>query len=215
MSFAEWIVLASVCFAGASSPGPSLVLMMRAVIKGGRLAGVVFGLTHGFGILLYATLVIAGLGAVMLASPVLFTILEIAGILFLFWIAASMVRGGLAAMKTHSAPVGNELKTETSNLASHARDGFLIVFLNPKVAAFFLAIFSQFLSADHGLGIQMLMVMTAFVIDTSWYVLIALIIALPKLLRILERHAWRLELFIGVMLLFISALLIWKMATGA
>ena len=96
MSLTEWIVLATVCLAGASSPGPSLALLIRSVIRDGRIAGVVFGIAHGFGILLYAGLVTMGLGAVMLLLPVLSTLLEIAGLAFLLWLATGMVRAGLA-----------------------------------------------------------------------------------------------------------------------
>ena len=210
MSFTEWIVLATVCLAGASSPGPSLALLIRSVIRDGRIAGVVFGIAHGVGILLYAGLVTMGLGAVMALLPVLSMLLEIAGLAFLLWLATGMVRAGLA-------PGGDVATPEASAsmpLARHARDGFMIVFLNPKIAAFFLAIFSQFLSTDQGAGVQVLMVMTAFVVDAGWYVLIAFVIAMPGLLRRLETRARQLELVIGLVLMLICAVLAWRLLTG-
>lgn len=210
MTFAEWIVLATVCFAGASSPGPSLALLIRAVIRGGRPAGIAFSLAHGVGILLYAGLVTIGLGAVLVLMPFLFTLLEIAGILFLFWLATGMVRAGLSPTETST-----ETKTAPPrSVIQEARDGFMIVFLNPKVAVFFLAIFSQFLDKDQGAEVQLLMVMTAFIIDTGWYVLMAAVIAMPALLRLLEKQAHRLELIIGLGLLVISGLLVWRLSTG-
>ena len=210
MSFTEWIVLATVCLAGASSPGPSLALLIRSVIRDGRIAGIVFGIAHGVGILLYAGLVTMGLGAVMALLPVLSMLLEVAGLAFLLWLATGMVRAGLA-------PGGDAATSEASAsmpLARHARDGFMIVFLNPKIAAFFLAIFSQFLSTDQGAGVQVLMVMTAFVVDAGWYVLIAFIIAMPGLLRRLETRARQLELVIGLVLMLICAVLAWRLLTG-
>ena len=210
MRFTEWIVLATVCLAGASSPGPSLALLIRSVIRDGRIAGVVFGIAHGVGILLYAGLVTMGLGAVMALLPVLSMLLEIAGLAFLLWLATGMVRAGLA-------PGGDAATPEASAsmpLARHARDGFMIVFLNPKIAAFFLAIFSQFLSTDQGAGVQVLMVMTAFVVDAGWYVLIAFVIAMPGLLRRLETRARQLELVIGLVLMLICVVLAWRLLTG-
>ena len=210
MSFTEWIVLATVCLAGASSPGPSLALLIRSVIRDGRIAGIVFGIAHGIGILLYAGLVTMGLGAVMVLLPVLSMLLEIAGLAFLLWLATGMVRAGLAPGADAATPEASA----SMPLARHARDGFMIVFLNPKIAAFFLAIFSQFLSTDQGAGVQVLMVMTAFVVDAGWYVLIAFIIAMPGLLRRLETRARQLELVIGLVLMLICAVLAWRLLTG-
>ena len=210
MSLTEWIVLATVCLAGASSPGPSLALLIRSVIRDGRIAGVVFGIAHGFGILLYAGLVTMGLGAVMLLLPVLSTLLEIAGLAFLLWLAMGMVRAGLA-------PGADTAPSETAAsvpLARHARDGFMIVFLNPKIAAFFLAIFSQFLSSDQSAAVQVVMVLTAFIVDAGWYVMIAFVMAIPGLLRRLESHARQLELMIGLVLMLICAVLAWRLLTG-
>ena len=210
MSFTEWIVLATVCLAGASSPGPSLALLIRSVIRDGRIAGIVFGIAHGIGILLYAGLVTMGLGAVMVLLPVLSILLEVAGLAFLLWLATGMVRAGLA-------PGADAATSEVSvslPLIRHARDGFMIVFLNPKIAAFFLAIFSQFLSTDQGAAVQVLMVMTAFFVDAGWYVMIAFIIAMPGLMRRLETRARQLELVIGLVLMLICAVLAWRLLTG-
>ena len=61
MTFTEWMILALVCLAGASSPGPSLALLLRTVIMHGRKAGMVFGLAHGLGIFFYAFFLVKGL----------------------------------------------------------------------------------------------------------------------------------------------------------
>ena len=38
MSLLQWLSLASVCLAGAASPGPSLAVVLKANLTGGRLA---------------------------------------------------------------------------------------------------------------------------------------------------------------------------------
>ena len=210
MSLTEWMILATVCFAGASSPGPSLALLIRSVIRDGQRAGIVFGIAHGMGILLYAGMVTMGLGALMLASPMVGLLLEIAGVAFLFWLATGMIRAGLARERLPR----DEPSSPSMPLTAHARDGFMIVFLNPKVAVFFLAVFSQFLTVDQGFSVRLLMVMTAFVIDTGWYVLIALVIALPQVLRVIESRARYLEFVIGVILALVCAGLVWRLLTG-
>jgi threonine/homoserine/homoserine lactone efflux protein len=211
MTFAEWFTLAAVCFAGASSPGPSLALLIRSVVRDGHLAGIVFGVAHGIGILLYSGIVTVGLGAVMVAAPHIATLLEITGIAFLFWLATGMIRAGLS----RQAVTGGTSANPSMPLSTHARDGFMIVFLNPKVAVFFLAVFSQFLTLDQGASVRLLMVLTAFFIDTGWYVLVALIIAMPKILRVIELRERQLELMIGIVLCLICINLVWRLLSGS
>ena len=97
MQFSEWVLLALSCFIGASSPGPSIALMIRAVLRDGRLAGLVFAVTHGFGIMLYAGLVSTGIIAVMLVVPGLMLGLQILGVLFLLYVSRNMISSGLKA----------------------------------------------------------------------------------------------------------------------
>ena len=56
MTLLTWTLLAFACLAGAASPGPSIAVLSKTVMDGGRRAGVVFGLAHGVGIFFYAFL---------------------------------------------------------------------------------------------------------------------------------------------------------------
>ncbi|MGB1222002.1 MAG: LysE family translocator, partial [Alcanivoracaceae bacterium] len=85
-----------------------------------------------------------------------------------------------------------------------ARDGFNVAFLNPKVALFFLALFSQFLSADMGTAARVQMVATATLIDGSWYVLVAILLGRSRLLPWLREHHHWVERITAVLLLLVS-----------
>ena len=50
MDATAWISIASVCAAGAMSPGPSLAVVVKNTVNGGRLEGVLTGIGHGLGI---------------------------------------------------------------------------------------------------------------------------------------------------------------------
>jgi len=202
MNVADWGLLALTCLAGAASPGPSLALLIRSVLRDGRMAGMVFGIAHGTGILLYAGSVAAGLGAALLVAPALFTVLQAAGAIFLLWIAAQMIRRGFTAPAAIDVQNGGTLRS--LSLKTHGVEGFMIVFLNPKIAAFFLAIFSQFLDEGQSIATRAGMTALAGLIDTGWYLLIAIIIAFPPLLARLERHQNKIELGIGSMLMLIG-----------
>ena len=215
MQFSEWILLALSCFIGASSPGPSIALMIRAVLRDGRLAGLVFAVTHGFGIMLYAGLVSTGIIAIMLVVPGLILALQILGVLFLLYVSRNMITGGLKARQESSSLDGTALDDSDAlsqkSLIIHGRDGFLIVFLNPKVAAFFLAIFSQFLSIDQSVLTRIGMTMLAWGIDTGWYVFMAFVLAMPVVLNKLRQHHGLVEASMGGLLLIAAIAMLLRM----
>ena len=91
------------------------------------------------------------------------------------------------------------------------RNGFLIVFLNPKIAAFFLAIFSQFLNAASNLESKFIMVATATVVDGLWYIFLTCVIAVPKFTNFVKISEKKIELSLGFLLLVFSIVLGIKM----
>ena len=72
MSVSQWWPLALVCLLGAMSPGPSLAIVVRHTVTSGTRAGVICAFAHGFGIFLWAALMVSGLGALLLAQPTWF-----------------------------------------------------------------------------------------------------------------------------------------------
>ena len=203
MTLTEWFILALACLAGASSPGPSLALLVQTIIKDGRRAGVVFGLAHGLGIFFYAFVVASGLNVALSFVPFLESFIEISGLIFMIYLAFLMFKSSLTIGQSEEV---EELKASHS-ISRHARSGFLIVFLNPKVAIFFLAIFTQFLGEASSFEAKSIMVLTATVIDAGWYVLITFIIAMPRFVQILEPNSKRLEFILGCIFVIICILL--------
>ena len=209
MVLSDWFLLAMVCLAGAASPGPSLILLINSVIKDGRQAGVVFGIAHGLGIFVYAVLVASGLIILLSVAPWFSIALEFAGLLFLLWLSKSMIKSSFQQVQI------DETTSESVSvpLLQYARNGFLIVFLNPKIAAFFLAIFSQFLDAASTLQSKFIMVVTATVLDGLWYILLAFVIAVPKFTKLVKLSAKKIEFSLGILLLIVSFVLGIKMIT--
>ena len=209
MGLSDWLILAMVCLAGAASPGPSIILLINSVIKDGRKAGVAFGIAHGLGIFVYSALVASGLIILLSVAPWFSISLEFAGLLFLLWLSISMIKNSFK-----KAPIGETGGDPLSApLFEYVRNGFLIVFLNPKIAAFYLAIFSQFLDAASSLKYKFLMVVTATVIDGLWYILLTFVIAVPKFIKFFKISAKKIEFFFGILLLIISFVLGIKMIT--
>ena len=208
MGVADWILLCLACLGGAASPGPSLALLIRSVIIDGKAAGVIFSIAHGAGILMYACLVITGLETILFNSPRTLLILQLAGCGFLFWMAFKMIvsnRMGTAE--------GNESQPSSSTsqpILKHALDGFLIVFFNPKIGAFFLAIFSQFLTEHQDIETKAGVVSIAWIVDTTWYLFVAQVATLPIFVKFINSYKAKIELFIGYTLILVCFVLIWR-----
>lgn len=199
MTWATWLAVVSICMLGAMSPGPSLAVVLKQTLAGGRSNGIVVALTHGLGIGLYALLSIFGLAALITASPVAFTALQWSGTLYLAWL-------GVKGLRARANPEAELPDVPTT--ASAARDGFLVVFLNPKVAVFFIALFSQVVGADTSVLAKLGYAATAMVIDGGWYLVVAWLFSTPAWLERLKRHSVWFERVFGVILVALAGRLV-------
>ena len=85
-----------------------------------------------------------------------------------------------------------------------ASEGFLISIFNPKIALFFVAIFSHFVSSEYNVPEIILMGSTAALIDAMWYILIAIVLTTSGLGTFLERQGSNISLISGVALILIA-----------
>ena len=207
MTLADWYILALVCLAGAASPGPSWILLINSVVKDGHKAGIAFGIAHGLGIFVYAVLVVSGLIVLLSVAPWFSIALELTGLLFLLWLSFSMIKN---SFQEPSIDAGTSDMVSAPLLESF-RNGFLIVFLNPKIAAFFLAIFSQFLNAASNLQSKFILVATATLVDGLWYILLTFVIAVPKFTNFVKISEKKIEFSLGFLLFIFSIVLGIKM----
>ena len=174
MVLSLWLSLALVCMMGAMSPGPSLAVVLKHSLSGGMKNGMLAALSHGFGVGLYAVASLLGLGALMLQFPTVYQFLVYLGAAYLAYLGLKIL---------FSKPNDSELNIQQSDMSSSKalQDGFAIAFLNPKLAIFFLALFSQFIDPENlTLNIGVIMCLTVFVIDTGWYLLVALLTEVSK-----------------------------------
>jgi len=169
MELAAWITIATVCATGAASPGPSLAVVVRATIRGGRVEGALTGLGHGIGVGIYAFGAVVGVSAIVASTPGLQRSIELAGAAYLFWMGVQTLRKG------GSGGLGDDL--EPGQGRRGFIEGFLVAFLNPKIAVFFLALLGSFLPVDAGLGERAGVAGLAMAIDAAWYVFAALLLA--------------------------------------
>ena len=200
MDIKSLIGLSFVCAMGAISPGPSLVVVLRNTIAGGRRQGVMTGVGHGLGITVYSFIAVMGLSSLLLANKQIFNLLQWSGALVLIWLAFDMISFNTSDLSE---------KYEDSGRRGFI-EGFMISFLNPKILVFMVAVFSQFISPDIDNPSRFIMAIMAGIIDAAWYVLVAIALAGTPIINTLRANAGPIDRSIGVVLLFIAILLIIK-----
>ena len=125
------------------TPGPNMIYCISRALSQGRAAGLLSlaGVLLGFvAHLLAATL---GLTALLMAVPLAFDVLRIAGAAYLAWLAWDAVRpGGSSPFQPRALPHDAPGRL--------FRMGLLTNLLNPKVAIFYLSFFPQFLRPEEG-----------------------------------------------------------------
>lgn len=197
MSPMLWLSLLLICILGAMSPGPSLAVVLRQTISNGRSHGIATGCAHAFGVGLWALATVWGLGLVVKRYETLYQVLTWLGAAYLVWLGVNALR--------HAATPGLQAERgRHESLWQAACSGALISLLNPKLAVFFLALFSQFVTAEQSVADQWVMVMTATLVDGLWYSLVALLFSQSHLLAWLRRHLKRVEQFTGVVLIVLA-----------
>ena len=200
MDLTSLLALSIVCAMGAMSPGPSLAVVLRNTISGGRLQGIMTGIGHGIGFVLYALVAVTGLSALLLAHDSTFLFLQWSGALVLLWLSYNML--------TYIPSNANE-SHEISGRKGFI-EGFLISFLNPKILVFLVAVFSQFIDPEMNQMERIIMAILAGLIDTIWYVLVAAVLAGTPLIDTLRSNSVIIDRVIGLVLFFLALALVGK-----
>lgn len=200
MDFTALLGLSLVCAIGAMSPGPSLAVVLRNTISGGRTQGIMTGIGHGIGFSIYAMIAVTGLSAILIADETKFALLQWAGVIVLIWLSYNMLT---------YRPSDNPKEHQSSGRRGFV-EGFMISFLNPKILVFLVAVFSQFIDPQMTDTDRVTMAVIAGTIDTTWYVLVAAVLSGTTVIDKLRENSTLIDRMIGVVLLVLAMGLIIK-----
>ncbi|MCZ4293357.1 LysE family translocator [Vibrio sinaloensis] len=197
MTFTIWLSLFTICILGAMSPGPSLAMVAKHSLAGGRVNGLATAWAHAFGIGIYAFITLIGLAVVLQQSPLLFKTISYAGAAYLAYLGYNALRskGGVAARLESG---------EQTSVWQSAKEGFLISLLSPKIALFFIALFSQFVAVGDTFTAKSLIVMTPLIVDGLWYTLITFLLSSPKLIDKIRSKAMLIDRLSGAVLILLA-----------
>ena len=198
-----WIALATVFCLGAMSPGPSLAVVLRNTLAGGRQQGIMTGIGHGIGFGIYAFLAALGIATALSIHDSTEIILKTGGIVILVW---------LGYMFINSAREGPRNDSQENDLIPQNKQGFiqgfLIARLNPKILAWMLALYTPFIEADVDIQTLLGMGFLGMVIDGTWYVTVATVLTTGDRVLKLKSISHIIDGLMGILMFIFAILLI-------
>lgn len=188
--------LALAHFVALLSPGPDFFLLVgyavRYRMRGS--AGLCVGIAIGNG--LYILLAIIGWG-ILRQLPLLFTVIELLGALYLLWIGSLLIRS-----RPHPL-TGADAQSTCPGFGKQLLLGLGSSLLNPKNALFYLALMTALLGPSVTLLQQTMSGIWMTSVVLFWDLLIVMFIGLPQIQRRLTRGIlWIERIAGGVLIVF-------------
>ncbi|MEQ8896368.1 MAG: LysE family translocator [Roseovarius sp.] len=156
MPFDLWLAFAAASTALLLIPGPTVLLVLSYALSQGRRVAVASATGVALGDLVAMSASLMGLGALVLASATLFTVLKWVGTVYLIYLGIKLLR---------SAPAGG--LEEVGPAQVNGRGVFwhaaAVTALNPKSIAFFIAFVPQFVTVGQPLAPQFAILIATFV----------------------------------------------------
>ena len=178
MSLIIFAQVFSVCLLGAMSPGPSMALVINNAIFKGRHNGILTAIGHGIGIAVYAMFAVLGIGLVIKTNILIFNSLKVLSIIFLIYIGIKSILNR------------QQINLKKDNIKENTvsfMQGFSISILNPKILIWFIAIYSQFMSADNNLIFNICLISIAGIIDACWYIILTMAVTTTSALGFFQK----------------------------
>jgi len=166
----QTIIIASILGAlavGVVSPGPSFVLVARISVAISRRDGVAAAIGMGVGGVIFASLALLGLQAVLISLPWLYTAVRLLGGMYLLYLAVMLWRGAgePIALPDAGAPAAAAGRSFWLGLSTQLS--------NPKTTMVYASVFAALLPADFPLWLFAVLPPLVFLLEAGWYAIVA------------------------------------------
>jgi threonine/homoserine/homoserine lactone efflux protein len=142
MSFQNYWLFLPACFAINMALGPNNVLSISNGARNGARCAIFVALGRLLAFSAMIAIAGLGLGALLLASGTLFTLLKFGGAAYLVWIGIKLFRSGPVPLSHTPQDAGSD--RASNKLRRLAKQEFLVAAGNPKAILVFTAFFPQF-----------------------------------------------------------------------
>ncbi|MDO6802901.1 LysE family transporter [Wenyingzhuangia sp. 1_MG-2023] len=181
----------------AISPGPDFFMVSRNSILYNKIAGIYSALGISLSIWIHVAYSIAGLAILIAKSIFVFTLIKYIGAAYLIFMGFKTIFS-----KSNTKRFTNQKTTSTNISKLKAfKIGFITNALNPKATIFFLSIFTQIVTVDTTLTVQIIYGVIISVTHFVWFYGVASFFSHPKILDKFQKFQKRIETVVGIALI--------------
>jgi RhtB (resistance to homoserine/threonine) family protein len=195
---------------GAISPGPDFVVVTRNSLVFGRGVGMATAAGIATGLTIHVLYTVLGFAVILQQRPDLFRWIQLLGAAYLAWLGWNAVRSGPSHASLETGPSATQART----IPAGYRDGLLCNALNPKVALFFLSIFSQFLTPGTPGWVQLVYGLEVVLAAGLWFVVLSIVISSAAFRLAFQKQRHWFDRLLGAVLLYFAARILWSVAAG-
>ncbi len=191
----EILTMSFIAIFMAISPGSDFVMVTRNSIFYGRKSGLYSALGISAAIWIHVAYSIAGLAVIISNSIVLFSILKYLGAAYLIYIGWKTF--------TSKSMVSIEENEQTQYISDFEafKTGFISNVLNPKTTIFFLSIFTQLVTLDTPIWVQLVYGLIISIAHLIWFIMVTYMFTHPVLLNKFYKSKKTIERIIGTVLI--------------
>ena len=200
MSTITFLQIFFVCLLGAVSPGPSMVVVINNAIFKNRYHGILTSIGHGIGIGIYALFAVVGIGIAIETNLFLFNGIKILSVIFLIYLGIKSI--------INKKKLDFDKKSIAKEGVTSFLQGFSISILNPKILIWFVAIYSQFMSINNDIVFNSYLILTAGIVDTTWYIVLTLSVTSNFALKFVKNKIAILQRFLGIIFIAVGLVLL-------
>ncbi len=177
------IAIAGVLFIGAMSPGPSFLVVAQSALAKSRAHGIATALGTGLGVALFAVLASFGVTTLLEKVPSAFIAFKLLGGAYLLYLAYRIWGGATQALDIQ----GSDASAKKGSVFKSFLLGLVTQTSNPKTALVIAGIFAAFVPAEPPANTTLLVAIIAFVIDFSWYAIVAISLSTNRTRNVYQR----------------------------
>ncbi|MCC5947153.1 MAG: LysE family translocator [Nitriliruptoraceae bacterium] len=148
------------------TPGPDMAFMVASGVEGGHPGALRAALGITAAVSVYVLLTALGLGAALVAAPMLLDWVRALGAAYLAWLGVGTWRESMRVRQRDELP--------SSASGRYFTRGFVVNITNPQILLFFAALLPQFVTTGHGpfalqiLTLGLLVQLTGFLLDVGF-----------------------------------------------
>ena len=153
-----WLAFAAASVVLLIIPGPTILTVISYSVAHGRRSNLPLVAAVALGDSTALVLSLLGLGALLAVSAFWFTVVKVAGGLYLLYLGIKLLRAGFASSAVAEAPAALESRWMLF------ANTYLVTALNPKGMVFFVAFLPQFIDPARDVNTQLWILSATFVV---------------------------------------------------